>query len=150
MNIKILVMHGPNLNLLGEREPAIYGNTTLDQINERLETTAKEKNVDLTFMQSNHEGVLIDWLHKSRDEFQGVLFNPGGYTHTSIALMDAISAIQIPVVEVHISNITARENFRRQSIIAPVCLGSIGGFGWYSYILGLWALIHKINEKTDN
>lgn len=137
---KVLVLHGPNLNLLGEREPGIYGNINLTEINQRLVQTGKVLGFEVQAFQSNHEGVLIDSLQEARTWASGVVFNPGGYTHTSIALRDAVAALRIPVVEVHLSNVHAREDFRRQSLIAPVCAGSIAGFGWHSYLLGLHAL----------
>jgi 3-dehydroquinate dehydratase-2 len=136
-----LILHGPNMNLLGTREPGVYGAQTLEEINRRLEELAAEWDVGLRCFQSNHEGALMDALHEARAWAAGVVFNPGGYTHTSVALRDAVSAIGIPVVEVHLSNVQAREEFRRQSLIAPVCLGSIAGFGWRSYALGLRALV---------
>jgi 3-dehydroquinate dehydratase-2 len=137
---KVLVLHGPNLNLLGEREPGIYGNINLTEINQRLVQTGKVLGFEVQAFQSNHEGVLIDSLQEARTWACGVVFNPGGYTHTSIALRDAVAALRIPVVEVHLSNVHAREDFRRHSLIAPVCAGSIAGFGWHSYLLGLHAL----------
>ena len=137
----ILVLHGPNLNLLGLREPNIYGQLTLEEIDHRLTILGNELGVRVRSQQSNSEGGLIDLLQEARNWAVGVVFNPGGYTHTSVALRDCIAAIVIPVVEVHLSNVHAREEFRRQSLIAPVCKGSISGFGWLSYALGLRAIV---------
>lgn len=138
---KILLMHGPNLNLLGTREPDVYGHMTLDQINEAITKHVRHYKVELRIQQSNHEGELIDILHVSRNWADGAVFNPGAYTHTSVALRDAISAVQFPVVEVHLSNIHAREEFRHKSMLAPVCIGQVMGFGWRSYLLGMDALL---------
>jgi len=137
----VLILHGPNLNLLGRREPDVYGNLSLDAIDQQLKRFGEQKSLEVRCIQSNHEGALIDALHSAEAWAFGVVFNPGGYTHTSVALRDAVAAIHIPVVEVHLSNIHAREQFRRRSVIAPVCHGSISGFGYLSYLLGLQALI---------
>ena len=140
---KYLVLHGPNLNLLGLREPAVYGRVTLDDINTRLNELAGQRDAELTIKQSNHEGVLIDAIQDARAWAAGILINPGGFTHTSVALRDAISAVALPTVEVHLSNIYAREEFRHHSFISAVCAGSIAGFGWRSYLMGLAALLER-------
>jgi 3-dehydroquinate dehydratase-2 len=139
--IPVLVLHGPNLNLLGTREPQVYGALTLADIDQRLKETGEALGLEVRSFQSNSEGGLIDALQEARSWAKGVVFNPGAYTHTSVALRDAVAAIGIPVVEVHLSNVQAREEFRRVSMIAPVCKGSIAGFGWRSYQLGLQALV---------
>jgi 3-dehydroquinate dehydratase-2 len=136
----ILVLHGPNLNLLGMREPEVYGENSLEWINTKLYEEAKNLGLSIKAVQSNHEGVLIDLLQEAQNNYDGVVFNPGGYTHTSVVIRDAIAAIHVPVVEVHLSNISSREPFRQVSLIGPVCIGSISGFGWISYSLGLKAL----------
>lgn len=146
--MKILVLHGPNLNLLGTREPEVYGSMTLDDINEKIVTLGNKLGAEIRCFQSNHEGALIDALHDARVWANGVIFNPGAYTHTSIALRDAISAIQIPVIEVHLSNVYAREEFRHVSMISAVCKGKIVGLGWRSYLLGLRALVELSDNST--
>ena len=138
---KILVIHGPNLNLLGEREVGIYGKISLDEINNSLAHKAKELKLEVDFFQSNHEGEIVQKVQDAQaDGFSGIVINPAAYTHTSVAIRDAVSAIKLPVVEVHISNIYAREEFRHTSLIAPVARGQISGFGPKSYLLGLEAL----------
>ena len=140
----ILVIHGPNLNLLGKREPGIYGKTTLKEINDSLEKIARQNKVKLTIKQSNVEGIIVDLIGKSRGKVDGLLINPAAYTHTSIAIRDAIAASGITTVEVHLSNIHAREEFRHKSLISPVAKGTILGFGPKSYTLGLEALINLL------
>ena len=145
--MKILVLHGPNLNLLGTREPDIYGHETLDEINARLRERAARDAVEVRIAQSNHEGALIDELHRARaDQFDGVLMNPGALTHYSYALRDAIAAITLPTVEVHLSNIHAREEFRHRSVLAAVCIGQVVGFGWRSYLLGWDGLVAHLKK----
>lgn len=140
----ILVLHGPNLNLLGQREPELYGKLTLTEIDRRLVEASSELNLEVRSFQANGEGELIDALHDARDWASGVIFNPGGYTHTSVALRDAVEAIDLPVIEVHLSNVYARDEFRHRSLISPVCAGKIVGFGWRSYLLGLHSLAWMI------
>lgn len=137
---KILVLHGPNLNLLGQRETEVYGTLTLAEIDRKLVDAGSELGIEVRSIQANGEGALIDALHDARNWASGIIFNPGGYTHTSVALRDAVAAIELPVIEVHISNVYARSEFRHRSLISPVCAGKIAGFGWRSYLLGLYSL----------
>jgi 3-dehydroquinate dehydratase-2 len=145
----ILVLHGPNLNLLGLREPGIYGSTTLDNINQLLEEEAQALGVKISILQSNHEGILVDAIHSASDRHQGILINAGAYTHTSIAIRDAILGVNLPTVEVHLSNIYRREEFRHHSFIAPVAIGQISGFGLQSYILGLKAIVNSLQKSNS-
>ncbi len=144
--MKILILHGPNLNLLGAREPEIYGSMTLEDINAKLIELGKSLGAEVRCQQSNHEGALIDALQEARAWADGAVFNPGGYTHTSVALRDAISAIGIPVVEAHLSNVYAREEFRRVSMLSAVCKGKVVGFGWRSYALALRGLVEILGD----
>ncbi len=144
---KILVIHGPNLNLLGRREPKIYGSTTLEQINSGLKKVASARKVALTIKQSNHEGQIVDLVGKAVGKFDGLLINPAAYTHTSVAIRDAVAAVDIPAVEVHLSNIYSREEFRHKSLITPVVKGTVLGFGASSYSLGLQALCDLLESK---
>jgi len=137
--VNILVLHGPNLNLLGSREPDIYGKMSLEELNKNLVRIGEEMGIHVYCVQSNHEGEIIDHIQQAKGKMNGIILNAGGYTHTSIAIRDAISAVSIPVIEVHLSNIHAREDFRHRSLIAPVCKGTIMGFGWLSYKLALFA-----------
>ncbi|MHC5929188.1 type II 3-dehydroquinate dehydratase [Nostoc sp.] len=145
-SLSILVLHGPNLNLLGQREPGIYGSLTLAEINRLLEEEAFKLQAKVFFVQSNHEGILVDAIHGALGEHQGILINAGAYTHTSVALRDAIAAVNLPTVEVHLSNIYRREDFRHHSYIAPVAIGQISGFGVQSYLLGLQALVNNLRK----
>ncbi len=145
-----MVLHGPNLNLLGLREPEIYGSVTLTQINNILQEESKRLQVNLSCLQSNHEGVLVDAIHKAMGKIQGIVINPGAYTHTSVAIGDALAGVKIPTVEVHLSNIHRREEFRHHSYIAPIAIGQISGFGVNSYILGLQALVNHLNEAVNH
>lgn len=145
---KILIVNGPNLNLLGSREPDIYGDLTLEQINDELTTLAKELDLEVEFFQSNSEGALIDFLHSQAPEADGLIINPGAYTHYSIAIRDAIVALDLPAIEVHLSNTQAREKFRRKSVIAPVCKGVLTGFGSFGYAMAL-SYFGGLNEEEE-
>jgi 3-dehydroquinate dehydratase-2 len=144
--LSLLVLHGPNLNLLGRREPGIYGSVTLDEINQLLEQDAQKLQAKVFARQSNHEGILVDAIHEALGQHQGILINAGAYTHTSVALRDALAGVSIPTVEVHLSNIYQREAFRHHSYIAPIAIGQISGFGAESYRLGLQALVHHLRK----
>ncbi|MFM5890237.1 MAG: type II 3-dehydroquinate dehydratase [Dolichospermum sp.] len=144
--LSILVLHGPNLNLLGLREPEVYGSLTLAEINRLLNSKAMELQTQVFPVQSNHEGVLVDAIHGALGYHQGIVINAGAYTHTSVALRDAIAAVNLPTVEVHLSNIYGREHFRHHSYIAPVVIGQISGFGTQSYLLGLQALVSYLRQ----
>jgi 3-dehydroquinate dehydratase II len=147
--MKILVLHGPNLNLLGTREPDVYGNTTLADINDALMKLAADLGVEVDIFQSNGEGLLVDAIHAAVGNCDGILINPAAYTHTSVALRDALAAVAIPAVEVHLSNIHKREEFRSKSYIAPVSVGQIAGFGLDSYLLGLRAIFNHIKKALS-
>ncbi len=145
-----LVLHGPNLNLLGEREPEVYGSYTLEDIDLSIQELALKLNVEVQYKQTNYEGELVTAIQEARQWADGIILNAGGYTHTSVAIRDAIAAISIPVIEVHLSNIFAREEFRHKSLIAPVCLGSISGLGDQSYLLALLALVNICVEEDES
>ena len=145
--MKILFLNGPNLNLLGQREPEVYGRTTLADIEAAVRERAKQLKVRIDFRQSNVEGQLVDWIQEAKGKFDVIVINAAAYTHTSIALRDAISAVGVPTIEIHLSNVHAREKFRHKSLIAPVCRGQIAGFGDKSYVLALEAAVH-VNEKA--
>jgi len=146
-SVSILVLHGPNLNLLGKREPGIYGLTNLEEINRLLEQEGEILQAKITALQSNHEGILVDAIQNAPEQHQGILMNAAAYTHTSVAIRDAISAVKLPTVEVHLSNIYRREEFRHHSFIAPVAIGQISGFGADSYLLGLQALVRHLRAS---
>lgn len=146
--LRILVVHGPNLNLLGSREPAIYGTTTLEEINTNLAAVAKAAGAEVECFQSNHEGALIDRIQEAPASFDGIVINPGALTHTSIALRDALAATRLPIVEVHLSNVHAREEFRRHSFVSPIAVGVVCGFGAASYRLAIDGLLERIREKS--
>lgn len=143
----ILVLHGPNLNLLGQREPDVYGRVSLEDIDIALSELAAQNDSEIRSLQSNHEGALIDAMHEARGWADGILINAGALTHTSYSLRDAIAAVEIPCAEVHLSNIYKRESFRHKSVLAPICVGQISGFGWRSYTLGFKALLDYINDE---
>lgn len=147
--MNILVINGPNLNLLGKREPGVYGSDSLQEIQSEIIAETKALNIDVEFYQSNHEGGIIDALHNAMDDADGVVLNAGAYTHYSYAIRDAIKAIKIPVVEIHMSNVDSREEFRHVSVIAPVCKGSIAGFGKFSYILGIRAVVNLLERERQ-
>lgn len=142
--MKLLLLNGPNLNLLGTREPEKYGKTTLKDIEEHLKVLAQKNNVELDCYQSNHEGDLVDKIQQAKGNYDGIILNAGGYTHTSVAIRDAISGVQVPTVEIHLTNIHAREEFRHNSLISAVCIGQICGFGDYSYDLGFNSIINYL------
>ncbi len=146
MTRQILVLNGPNLNLLGTREPEVYGSTTLQDVIGALTEHGATVGVEVRSVQSNHEGELIDAIHDARQWALGILFNPGGYTHTSVALRDAVAAVELPVIEVHLSNVAARESFRHQSMLSPVCLGVVSGFGAVGYRLGFDGLMDHLDH----
>jgi 3-dehydroquinate dehydratase-2 len=145
---RILVLHGPNINLLGQREPDVYGHTTLEEINAELRSLAEERDVAVRIVQSNYEGALVDAVQRALTWAHGIIINPAAYTHTSIALRDAVAAVGLPTVEVHLSNIHAREPLRHTSLIAPVCVGQISGFGWRSYLIGFAALLDYLTDQS--
>jgi 3-dehydroquinate dehydratase-2 len=145
--MKILVLHGPNLNLFGRREPHIYGTMTLAEINEKLQALARELKVELAVLQSNHEGALLDFFHQHMDQAEGALINPGGLTQYSVSLHDCIKSMPFPVIEVHMSNLHAREEWRTHSIISPVVMGTVQGFGWRSYLAALRLAAELAQEK---
>lgn len=144
--MEILILHGPNLNLLGRREPSVYGTLTLEQINQILVADSQILQAQVSCFQSNHEGEIIDRIHSCPGKFDGIVINPGAYTHTSIAIRDAIAGLNLPAVEIHLSNVHKREKFRHRSLIAPVCIGQISGFGIESYRLGLQALVTYLKK----
>ena len=147
---RVLVVHGPNLNLLGTREPDVYGAVTLEEIDRALTLQARDAGAEVVFCQSNHEGVIIDQIQQEREAVHGILINPGGFTHTSVAVRDALSAVDLPVVEVHLSNIYARESFRSHSLVSAIALGVVSGFGASSYALGLTALLDHLESSASS
>ncbi len=144
---KVAVIHGPNLNMLGLREPEIYGTTNLDMLNDQLKEKAEELNLDIEIMQSNHEGEIVDFLHENYEELDGVIINPGGLTHTSVVLRDALASVRLPVIEVHISNIHRREDFRKKSYTAEVAVGQITGLGVKGYLLAMDGLVDLLRKE---
>lgn len=147
--MKVLFLNGPNLNLLGTREPEIYGRLTLGDIEAQVRSRAADLKVEVDFRQSNQEGELVGWIQEAKGKFQFIVINAAAYTHTSVALRDAISAVGVPTIEIHLSNVHAREEFRHKSLIAPVCLGQICGFGSKSYILGIEAAVYVTDSKSE-
>jgi len=147
--MKIAVVHGPNLRLLGQREPHVYGSETLAQINGALEDVARELEVQLEFFQSNHEGEILDYLEAAADRVHGILINPAGLTHTSVSLRDGLAGVGLPIVEVHLSNPAAREDFRHLSFVAPVAVATVAGFGKNSYLFGLRGLVAHLNTSIE-
>ena len=145
--LKLLLIHGPNLNLLGWREPGIYGTVGFDEINARMKKAAEERGAELRVFQSNSEGALVDAIQDARNWADGIVINPGAYAHYSIAMRDALSAVKVPTIEVHLSNIHAREEFRHKLVLTPVCVGMICGLGWRSYLYGLESLIDLLEEQ---
>ncbi len=146
---KILLIHGPNLNLLGWREPGIYGTVGFDEINARMKRVAEEAECELRVFQSNNEGALVDAIHDARNWADGIVMNPGAYAHYSIAIRDALSAVKLPTIEVHLSNVHAREEFRHKLVLSPVCVGVICGLGWRSYLYGVLSLIEILKERAQ-
>ncbi|MER2605704.1 MAG: type II 3-dehydroquinate dehydratase [Siculibacillus sp.] len=144
----VFVLNGPNLNLLGTREPSVYGSTTLADVEAMARAAGTRLGLEVDFRQSNHEGVLVDWIHEAREKAVGIVMNPGAYTHTSIALHDAIKGVGLPLIEVHISNVFARESFRHHSYVSPVAAGVMCGFGTHGYVLALEALAHIVANRS--
>jgi 3-dehydroquinate dehydratase II len=145
-NLKILILHGPNLNLTGFREPDLYGKIPLEDVDEQIQNEALKLGIEVRILQSNHEGVLIDAIQENRRWASGIIINPGGLTHYSISLRDALVSVRLPVVEVHLSNVHAREEFRRSSVIAPITVGQVVGFGGYGYVMALHSMINLVQE----
>lgn len=147
IQMRILFINGPNLNLLGEREPSVYGTTSLQQINDRVRDRAREAGVEVVFYQSNHEGEIVERIQKAREQFDALVINPAAFTHTSVAIRDALTAVSIPTIEVHVSNPAGRETFRQKSLVSDVVVGTISGFGEHSYYLGLQAAMELGKKK---